>query len=430
MKKFIVTLLTVLIFSLTSCSNVPEETINPLDKVYQELSVPTELESYQLPTEIDGVSISWSSNITNTLSDEFITIQGYVDNDVTLTALLVYNDKSRTRLFEVTILATDQITDSTASFLVNIIDNFVFDYNEISEDIALPISQNNAQITWQSSHPSILSNTGDVTLTNIENEEQVVFLIATFVLDDLAIDKAYRLTVSKVSENITYDGYYLGADGLTGQSLKTFLHDLIDDHTVISYGDLRDALQVSDEDPDNPNNVILLYTGDSVPSTWDGGVTWNREHVWPRSHGDLEDLGGPAFSDMHHLRPTDPGINSSRGNLDFDEGGSLVNNTDDCYRDSDSFEPRDEVKGDIARMIFYMAVRYEGGPGELDLELNESVNNDGPYMGILSILIQWHFEDLPDEFEMNRNDIIYSYQGNRNPFIDHPEFVELIWGSN
>ncbi len=226
--------------------------------------------------------------------------------------------------------------------------------------------------------------------------------------------------------------YYDNAQGLTGEELKQALHNIIDDHEEFSYNDLRDfILRNTDEDPANSNNVILLYTGRSqAKSTFGGGANdWNREHVWAKSHGDFGN-NPPAGTDAHHIRPTDASVNSSRGNLDFDMGGSPVNEAPGCFKDGDSFEPRDAVKGDVARMIFYMSTRYEGGGGEPDLEVVDEVNTSpNPEHGKLSQLILWNTQDPPDDFEKNRNDVIYyQYQNNRNPFIDHPEYVDEIWG--
>lgn len=230
-------------------------------------------------------------------------------------------------------------------------------------------------------------------------------------------------------EDTTGD-YYENAQGKTGASLKTALHNIIDDHTEISYSNVWEALRNTDEDPANHNNVILLYTGRSQSKNSNGSSidSWNREHVWAKSHGDFGTSMG-AGTDLHHLRPTDVTVNSARGNKDFDNGGTAQKEAPDTYADSDSWEPRDEVKGDVARMIFYMAVRYEGDNGELDLEVNENVNNgSAPLHGKLSTLLQWHKEDPVDNFERNRNEIIYQdYQHNRNPFIDHPEWIEAIW---
>lgn len=226
------------------------------------------------------------------------------------------------------------------------------------------------------------------------------------------------------------DGYYDPAYGKTGEALKTALHNIVDDHTELSYSNVWNALRVTDEDPNNSNNVILLYTGRSQGKYTNGSYAddWNREHVWAKSHGDFGTTMG-AGTDLHHLRPTDVSVNSSRSNLDFDNGGTEHSEADGNYYDSDSWEPRDSVKGDVARMLFYMAVRYEGDSGEPDLELNNLVNNgSNPYHGKLSVLLQWHKEDPVDDFERERNEIIYTdYQHNRNPFIDHPEWASAIW---
>ncbi len=226
-------------------------------------------------------------------------------------------------------------------------------------------------------------------------------------------------------------GYYDSADGKTGSALKSALHNIIKDHTTYSYGDLWDILSHTDEDPNNPNDVILIYTGISRGKTQHGGNQgeWNREHVWAKSHGGFG-TNPPAGTDAHHIRPADVQVNGLRGHLDFDMGGNPVPGAPGCYKDSDSFEPRDAVKGDVARMIFYMATRYEGGNGEPDLEVVDHVNTyPNPEHGKLSTLLQWNAQDPPDDFERNRNDVIYyQYQHNRNPFIDHPDYVASIWG--
>ncbi|WP_342573834.1 endonuclease [Solibacillus sp. FSL K6-1781] len=230
--------------------------------------------------------------------------------------------------------------------------------------------------------------------------------------------------------NPSTGAYYDAAIGKTGAALKSALHNIIDDHTEISYSSVWTALRETDEDPNNSNNVILLYTGRSQSKFTNGGNVndWNREHVWAKSHGDFGTSMG-AGTDLHHLRPTDVSVNGTRSNLDFDNGGNEHSEASGNYYDSDSWEPRDSVKGDVARMLFYMAVRYEGDSGELDLELNNKVNNGtAPYHGKLSVLLQWHKQDPVDNFERNRNEIIYTdYQHNRNPFIDHPEWASAIW---
>ncbi|WP_328921098.1 endonuclease [Streptomyces sp. NBC_00208] len=226
------------------------------------------------------------------------------------------------------------------------------------------------------------------------------------------------------------DTYYQDALGKTGTQLKSALHSIISVQTKISYSQVWDALKNTDQDPANSSNVILLYTGRSEPKSDNGGAVgqWNREHVWAKSHGDFGTSTGPG-TDIHHLRPEDVTVNSIRGNKDFDNGGTAVSGAAGNYTDSDSFEPRDAVKGDVARMILYMAVRYEGDDAFADLEPNDQVDNGStPNIGRLSVLKQWSQEDPPDSFEERRNDVIFDqYQHNRNPFIDHPEWVEAIW---
>ncbi|MGH4117307.1 endonuclease [Clostridium sp.] len=238
-------------------------------------------------------------------------------------------------------------------------------------------------------------------------------------------------TIPETGGTSPYDGtYYALAVGKTGESLKRILNDIISNQTKISYNAVWDALRYTDQDPNNTNNVILLYTGRSQSKLTNGGLVndWNREHVFAKSHGDFGTSTGPG-TDLHHLRPTDVSVNGARGNLDFDMGGTYNIEATECKSDNDSWEPRDSVKGDIARMIFYMAVRYEGENGEVDLELNNLTSNTtAPYMGKLSTLLLWNAQDPVDDFERNRNDVIYTkYQHNRNPFIDHSEWANAIF---
>ncbi|MCQ9134021.1 endonuclease I family protein [Streptomyces hilarionis] len=244
---------------------------------------------------------------------------------------------------------------------------------------------------------------------------------------------APALTATPAAATTTaYDStYYKNAVGKTGSSLKSSLHTIISANvSKISYSAVWNALKVTDQDPNNSGNVILLYSGVSRSKSLNGGDLgdWNREHVWAKSHGDFGEVTGPG-TDLHHLRPADVQLNSIRGNLDFDNGGSAATNGGGSKVDSDSFEPRDADKGDVARMILYMAVRYDGGDGFADLEPNEKVNNgSNPYIGKLSVLKAWNEQDPPSAFEEKRNQVIYdTYQHNRNPFIDHPEWVEAIW---
>lgn len=240
-------------------------------------------------------------------------------------------------------------------------------------------------------------------------------------------------------------GYYDSANGLDDDALKAALNNIIDGHTEFPYTssgtDVWDILKVSDRDPNNSNNVLCVYTQYSMSAAaeYNSGNGWSREHVWAKSHGDFGTSTGTG-TDVHNLKPADVSINSTRNNRDFDDGGDAVTDSSpptgydgstDCFKTSTTFEPPDSLKGDIARIIFYMVVRYEGENGEVDLEMvnyADSSPSGEPYHGVQSTLYSWHVADAVSSFEQNRNDVIYSYQGNRNPFIDHPEYANYLWG--
>ena len=236
------------------------------------------------------------------------------------------------------------------------------------------------------------------------------------------------------------NGYYNSAENKSDQALRSALHNIIDDHVEYLYTsnstDTWDILKESDVDPNNADNVILIYTRESVNGSqeYSGGSGWNREHVWAKSRGDFGTEIGEG-TDVHNLRASNIDTNTTRLNYSFDNCNS--NNCEYIFGNyfSESalvFEPRDEDKGDVARIIFYMDVRYEGDSGELDLEMTEDVLSTSsklPRHGVRSTLLSWHELDPVDDFERNRNDVIYSYQGNRNPFIDHPELVDYLWGN-
>jgi len=242
------------------------------------------------------------------------------------------------------------------------------------------------------------------------------------------------------------NGYYDTAKNLADENLKSALNQIIDNHTEYTYTgsstDVWDILKETDRDPNNTDNVILIYSGISVNAAQEYNNTngWTREHIWAKSRGDFGIAIG-AGTDVHALRPLDNTTNSIRNNRSFNNCNTCLDvidkwdNITGSKKDVNdwSFEPRDEVKGDVARMIFYMAVRYEGANGDPNLELTETMlpqSNKEPSHGVLSVLLDWHRNDPVDAWEENRNDIIYnSYQGNRNPFLDFPELAEHLWGT-
>ena len=229
--------------------------------------------------------------------------------------------------------------------------------------------------------------------------------------------------------------YYLAITNLTGATLKSALHDLIKGHTVIPYSssglDTHDALNMLDQDPTNSNNVILIYSGYSVPKTnWDNGTSsaWNREHMYPESFGTDS---GNQNSDLFNLRACDSGVNSSRGNKYYDVSTGIINHNVDAPNssyDADSWEPEDADKGFVARACFYISTRYDqtDSGGELDLQLADSINQSGHIFAKLTTLLEWNRRFPPTDWERTRNSAIcLNYQHNRNPFIDNPDFADM-----
>lgn len=255
-------------------------------------------------------------------------------------------------------------------------------------------------------------------------------------------------------------GYYDGIEGLEGEALKAFLNNIVKDHTVYPYTDddtdVWDILREADEDPNNENNIIGFYTGLSIPKDCQDTVNppdfcemeaygeiktveWNREHIWSKSRG-FPTESYDAYTDAHHLVAAERVMNSTKNNRFFEDchdgdDDSIVDRLYDNYTCNIwDFEPRDDVKGDTARMIFYMVIRYENPDLDLELvndpmSLLEDRNDEDPIYGDIDDLLRWHMEDPVSEEEILRNEVIFSYQGNRNPFIDLPELVQLIWGN-
>jgi hypothetical protein len=210
---------------------------------------------------------------------------------------------------------------------------------------------------------------------------------------------------------------------------------------VHTYSEVYDIITVADQNPANNNQVWLIYT-EAPRSKLDRQVgssivgKWNREHIYPQSRGnygsgidyDLPPDGinnwfptnaddiGAGFTDAHHIRVVDGQENSSRNNKDY---GPLDYN-------GPSGSTANSWKGDVARALFYMAVRYNG----LSLVNGNPTDSTIGQLGDLATLLAWNQLDPADDFEMNRNNYIYTWQHNRNPFIDHPNLADYIWGAN
>ena len=237
------------------------------------------------------------------------------------------------------------------------------------------------------------------------------------------------------------EGYYASLEGKAGAVLKQAIQDIIANPSVVhahNYGDINTILQTADQNPLNGNEVWLMYK--EIPrsklliqTTGNGVGKWNREHIYPQSRGgytngtaDVPDginvweatsaailIHGHA--DAHHLRAEDATENSTRNNKDFGLG------------DYNGFTGNQgSWKGDVARAVFYMSVRYNG----LDVVNGNPPDSTVGQLGDLATLLTWNTQDPADDFEMNRNNYIYTWQVNRNPFIDYPQLANYIWGAN
>lgn len=240
-------------------------------------------------------------------------------------------------------------------------------------------------------------------------------------------------------------GYYSSLEGLSGAALKQALQDIIANPSVVrvhNYDDVWDILKTSDQNPENSNQVWLIYT-ETPRSKIDLQLgnsnvgKWNREHIYCQSRGGFStgtdyltpfsdgitiwtattganDIGA-GVCDAHHIRAVDGQENSSRNNRNYgvDYNGPIAT-------------PTTTWKGDVARACFYMAVRYDG----LNVVNGNPPENSIGQIGDLATLLTWNQTDPRDDFEMNRNNYIYTWQVNRNPFIDYPNLADYIFGAN
>ncbi len=236
-------------------------------------------------------------------------------------------------------------------------------------------------------------------------------------------------------------GYYASLEGKSGAALKQAIQDIIANPSVVrahTYGDVINILKTADQNPENSNQVWLIYTeqprskidyqsGNSIVGKW------NREHIYCQSRGNYGDLynlppdginvwssSGPddigaGLTDAHHLRAVDGQENSSRNNRNYgvDYNGPALT-------------PTNSWKGDVARACFYMAVRYNG----LNVVNGNPIETIIGQIGDLATLLTWNQTDPRDDFELNRNNYIYTWQMNRNPFIDYPTLADYVFGAN
>ena len=240
------------------------------------------------------------------------------------------------------------------------------------------------------------------------------------------------------------NGYYNNASGLTGTPLQQALHNIIDDHTVVSYTSLWTHYQTTDvkpngkvwdmysDIPDGTPPYEFIFVSDQCGNYGAEGDCYNREHSWPKSW--FNDVA-PMNTDIFHVVPSDGYVNGQRGNYPYGEvasptwtsqnGSKKGPNTYPGYSGT-VFEPIDAYKGDFARIYFYMSTRYLNEDG--NWPGSDMVNGAQLEQWALDMMMEWHMEDPVSPKEINRNDANYGIQNNRNPFVDHPNYVDLIWG--
>lgn len=347
-----------------------------------------------------------------------------------------------------TILLTfqsDQIIDSDLiiEFSVN---NGTFNLTDIKGDLKITLQKN------QNSTTSSLVILDD---KDNEGDEDLVFKLAPLPEKYFSINNNVKIRVEDNDFRIAdfgtplkptygrvkaqYDNdYYNNLHGKSGNDLKLTLQSIIANPLLVraqTYNDLIDILKEADQNPENSNQIWMVYLekGRSkldFQTSSDNNNSWNREHVWPRSRGGFNSIDeddqingknifwptGPdsirhANSDAHGIRAVDGVENSNRGNKYFGQYSGPTGT-------------KGKFKGDVARCIFFLGVRYNG----LEVVKGYPEGQIGKF-GDLDTLLTWHRSDLPDDFEANRNNVVFDWQKNRNPFIDLPDLVEYIYGN-
>jgi len=237
-------------------------------------------------------------------------------------------------------------------------------------------------------------------------------------------------------------GYYDNATGKTGETLKTALYNIIKDHTQRTYDNLWTDFQTTDKRSDGKvwdmySNIEFTFGTNQCGNYSAEGDCYNREHSFPKSW-----FGGevtPMYTDLFHLYPTDGYVNGRRSNYPFGEVSSISWTSGNGSKLGTTinyitvFEPIDEYKGDFARTYLYMATRYENliASWKTNTTETQQILDGNSYPAFQSwyvtLLLKWNTNDPVSQKEIDRNSAVYSIQGNRNPFIDHPEYADAIW---
>jgi endonuclease I len=241
------------------------------------------------------------------------------------------------------------------------------------------------------------------------------------------------------------DGYYSSCEGKTGQALLTALYEVVGSHTTVSYDGLWNVYKTSDMREDG--TLWDMYSTKAWPSNFTKcgnykvvGDCVNREHSFPKSWFNDK---SPMVSDAFHVYPTDGKVNGQRSNYPYGEcaNGSVLSSNGDVQPlgrlgtstfsgyTGKVFEPDDQYKGDLARTYFYMATAYNDKISSWSCDMLAGNNYPAYSDWAVNLLLKWTRQDPVSKKETDRNDAVYAFQKNRNPFIDYPELAEYIWGN-
>ena len=238
--------------------------------------------------------------------------------------------------------------------------------------------------------------------------------------------------------------YYQSANGKKGSELKTALFNIIKNPGVVSYSGLGEKYKLTDKRADGylrdwySNITNYTWTGSNGNSS--EGAGWNKEHTVPQS---WFNENSPMKSDIVHVVPTDCWVNNMRSSYPLAEVATIKKYSANYYSilgtcktegyNGTVFEPNDEIKGDIARIYFYMATCYQDKVSNWTKGESQKVFGNSPYPGlrdwVLAMMMRWSKQDPIDEVETARNNAVQEVQGNRNPFVDYPGLEDYIWGS-
>ncbi|TYC17172.1 T9SS type A sorting domain-containing protein [Bizionia gelidisalsuginis] len=392
----------------------------------------------------DGISYAIGVPTPRVLNDN----SGNVHNPITIsTAQEQYNEGDGITI----VFTTEMPIDGDLTFSISL-DNGTFDVSDFTGNTTVTMLSGQTTVSVPLTIIEDTLDEGDEELVVRFLDLQLPYIANNYMLrrvvdNDFTITNYGSPTASPypnpapnplIVQSTQPDGYYDSANGFSGVDLRQALQNIVADQSTVraqTYTDVIEILKEADVNPANSNEVWLVYREQGRPKLdyqvlGSSTGKWNREHTFPRSLGgfgsiDLDEIADGkdvywitnadslrhANSDAHALRAADGPENSSRGNQHYGQYNGPSGNLS-------------SFKGDVARSVLFLALRYNG------LEVVNGYPSVTGQMGDLATLLDWHRNDPPDDFEMNRNNVVYTWQINRNPFIDHPDLVEYIWGDN